>query len=99
MQSNGILVLSQVFNNMVLWTSTTVSSNGTQAVMQADGNLVLWDANLVKYYWTSGSFGNNGAPLFVQDDGNLAVVNTLGAVVWKTNTPNACSCKLGLTTS
>ena len=94
MQSNGILVLSQVANNLVVWTSSTTSTNGTKCIMQADGNLVMGDANMLKIYWASGTTGLNGASLNLQDDGNLALIDTAGAVAWKTNTPNACSCEL-----
>ncbi len=45
MQTNGILALRRISDNMVLWISGTSSTVATQTIMQPDGNLVTVPTN------------------------------------------------------
>ena len=89
MQGDGNLVLYQTPWN-VLWTTNTVNTGATFAILQSDLNFVVYDAQ-VNAKWNSGpsSARDDGAFISLQDDGNLCIYRSVipsGRAVWCSNT-------------
>jgi len=84
-QNDGNVVLSDVNNGMVHW-STNTAGKGTapyRFTMQNDGNLVLSDSKSSSL-WTSGTAGKGCSPysLKVRDMRHLTVVDCNGEPLW-----------------
>lgn len=86
MQADGNLVLTQLADDKVLWSSKTSGKPGAYAVMQTDGNLVVLDATGKTTLWSSGTSGHTGGYLKVQSDDNVAVYDASNAALWSTGT-------------
>jgi hypothetical protein len=94
LQTDGNLVLSQRFPNVVLWTSQTAGQPSAVLTMQTDGNLVLYDqATPPNVLWSSQTNGHEGAfpfgpYLLLQNDGNLVVYTEIPC--WSAETGPMC---------
>ncbi|WP_133649542.1 hypothetical protein [Paraburkholderia flava] len=71
MQQDGNLVLTDLANHKVLWSSGTAGSGAQSATMQTDGNLVVVKGT--QTVWSSKTTGSPGASLMLQNDGNAVI--------------------------
>jgi len=85
MQTDGNLVMYDVYDQP-WWSSHTYGHNNSwDAVMQGDGNLVVYDGH-GKPLWASNTSGNAGGWLVMQDDGNAVVYNASSHPLWASDT-------------
>lgn len=83
MQTDANLVL--YFGATALWSSNTVGTGGSNAVMQDDGNFVVYTSGGTAV-WASGTSGGCGSYVAVQTDGNLVVYDPNGTALWSSGT-------------
>ncbi len=82
MQVNGELALFNVSDGRQTWSSMTMGSPATYALMQNDGNLVLYN-NQQLVIWSSNTAGNPGAYLVIDNNGKMYLYYN-NASIWST---------------
>ncbi len=82
MQVNGELALFNVTDGRQTWSSMTMGSPASYALMQTDGNLVLYN-NQQLIIWSSNTAGNPGAYLVIENNGKMYLYYN-NASIWST---------------
>lgn len=82
LQVNGELALFNVADGRQTWSSMTMGSPATYALMQNDGNLVLYN-NQQLIIWSSQTQGNPGAYLVLENNGKMYLYYN-NASIWST---------------
>ncbi|MGW2402675.1 hypothetical protein ACWCYY_39645 [Kitasatospora sp. NPDC001664] len=86
-EPGGSLVLTDLANGRVLWSSNTPGHAGGRMAVRSDGVLTLRSPDGQVYWSPQGvSVGGSGNVLTVQDDCNVVLRNGEGTALWSTRT-------------
>ena len=86
MQSDGNLVLYNLYDGHARWATGTEGNSGDFAVFQGDGNFVVYSSS-GSPLWNSHTYTYSGLTLNMQSDGN-AVIYQGSQPLWATDTAN-----------